>query len=64
MFVGNHNFSGSWRGNFVGSVIRISKINIKQMVVHMFEGMEICGQGLPKKATNIGLPQAMIPQLA
>lgn len=52
--MGNHHFPGSWRGNFVCSVIRISKINIKQMVVHMFEGMyKFVGKGYPKKLRTL-----------
>lgn len=55
---GKPNFPGSWRRNFVGSVIRIILINIKQMIVHVynkFVWMEIHGQGLPT------MPRTLVP---
>lgn len=34
LFIGSPNFLGSWGRNFVGSVIRIILIDIKQMIVY------------------------------
>lgn len=46
-FMGSHNFSGSFEGYFVGSVMEIPLMNIKQMIVIKFVGMLIHGQRLP-----------------
>lgn len=63
MFVDGQNFSGLWGRNFVGTKIEIVLLNIEQILVYMFIGMWIYGQGLPMKATTPGPPQVlMIPQ--
>lgn len=59
-FMGSHNFSGSFEGYFVGSVMEIPLMNIKQMIVIKFVGMLIHGQRLPLKAANIGALQPMM----
>lgn len=63
MFVVSQHFPVFLGGNFVGSVITIILMNIKQMIVYKFVGMEIIGQGLPTNAMNIGHSRTMmIPQ--
>lgn len=63
MLVGCQNFPWSWRRNFVGSKIGIISINVKQMISYKLVGMQIRGQWLPTRITNIGLPRTMmIPQ--
>lgn len=39
MFMGGQNFPGYWGRNFVGSVIGIILIYMKQMIVYTFVGM-------------------------
>lgn len=59
MFVVSQNMPSLFGGNFVGSVTGIILMNIKQMIVYKFVGMEIIGQGLPTKAMNIGPQRTM-----
>lgn len=49
MFVVSQNIPGLFGGNFVGSVTGIILMNIKQMIVHKFVGMEIIGKDYPRK---------------
>lgn len=60
MFMGGQNFPGYWGRNFVGSVIGIILIYMKQMIVYTFVGMLIRGQGLPSKVMNIGTQRTMM----
>lgn len=59
-FVGSQNLPGSWGHNFVAGSILL--INIKQMLVNVYilVGMQVCAQGLPTKAINIGPPKTMM----
>lgn len=61
-FIGSQNLPGSWGHNFVAGSILL--INIKQMLVNVYilVGMQVCAQGLPTKAINIGPPKTMISQ--
>lgn len=49
-------FSGAWGRNFVGNVIGIILIIIKQVIVHRFEGMYIRGQGIYPRKTRTFIP--------
>lgn len=59
MFMGSQNFPVSWGRNFVGSVIRIIFINIKQMI---YRGIYIREDinSWARKATDIGPPLTMM----
>lgn len=63
-FVGSQNLPGSWGHNFVAVSILLINTGIKQMVVNVYilVGMQVCAQGLPTKAINIGPPKTMISQ--
>lgn len=57
-------FSGLWGRSFFSSIIGIIFLIIKHMIVHMFAGMLIRGQGLSTKATNIVDSTVMRKQLS
>lgn len=54
ILVSSQHFPGSLGHNFVGGIIGIPLINIKQRIVYTFMASYICEQRLPVKAMNIG----------